>query len=85
MEAMRNKGLALSYSDRLEDALDCYDAVLKNGGNALDWEAKATVLVGLGKRQEALDCLIEAVKMMPLERFEQEIEMLKNIIRQDEK
>jgi tetratricopeptide (TPR) repeat protein len=85
VEATRNKGLLLSYSGRLEEALDCYDTVLKNGGDALDLEARAAVLMGLGKRQEALDCLIEAVKIMPLERFEQEIEMLKNIIRQDEK
>jgi tetratricopeptide (TPR) repeat protein len=84
IEAMRNKGFVLSNFGRLEEALDCYDTVLRNGGDALDWEAKATVLVGLGKSEEALDCLMEAVRIMPIERFEQEIEMLKNVIRQNE-
>jgi tetratricopeptide (TPR) repeat protein len=84
MEAMRNKGFVLSNSGRLEEALNCYDTVLKNGGDALDWEAKATVLVGLGKSEEALDCLMEAVRIVPIERFEQEIEMLKNVIQQNE-
>jgi tetratricopeptide (TPR) repeat protein len=84
VEAIRNKGFVLSNSGRMEEALECYNIVLKKGGNALDWEAKAAVLLDLGKREDALDCLMEAVKIMPLERFEQEIEMLKNLIQRNE-
>jgi len=82
IEAKRNKGFALVSIGRLEDALECFNSVLKNGGDALDMESKATVLMGLGKYQEALDCMMQAVKIMPINRFENEIEVLKSMIQQ---
>jgi tetratricopeptide (TPR) repeat protein len=80
LEALRNKGFALRTAQRLEEALQCYDAVLKVGGEPLDYEATATVLVGMGRLEEALQCLLKAAEMQPLERFEEEIELLKGMI-----
>ena len=83
VEAKRNKGFALVSVGRLQEALECHDSVLKNGGDALDMESKATVLMGLGRLQEALDCMMEAIKIMPINRFEDEIEILKSMIQQE--
>jgi tetratricopeptide (TPR) repeat protein len=83
LEALRNKGFALRASGRLEEALQCYDSVLKAGGGALDYEATATVLVGLGRLDEALQCLLIAREMQPLDRFEEEIEILKGMVAQE--
>jgi tetratricopeptide (TPR) repeat protein len=84
LEALRNKGFALRNAQRFEEALQCYDSVLKAGGEALDYEATATVLVGLGRLDEALQCLLIAVEKQPLERFEEEIELLQGMIAQAE-
>jgi tetratricopeptide (TPR) repeat protein len=80
LEALRNKGFVLRTSGRLEEALKCYDAVLKEGGEALDFEATATVLVGLGRLEEALQCLLKAAEMQPLDRFMEEIELLRGMM-----
>lgn len=82
LDALRNKGVALSSMGRLDEALQCYNSVLKAGGDALDMEAMATVLVGQGRTEEALQCMQRAVEMQPLERFEEEIEVLKSMIEQ---
>jgi len=84
LEALRNKGFALRASGRLQEALQCYDAVLAAGGDALDFEAIAAVHVGLGRLEEALQYLLRAVQMQPLDRFEQEIEILQGMIGQKE-
>jgi len=84
LEALRNKGFVLRIAQRLEEALQCYDSVLKTEGEALDFEATATVLVGLGRLEEALQCLFKAVEMQPLDRFMEEIELLKGMIVQRE-
>jgi tetratricopeptide (TPR) repeat protein len=80
LEALRNKGFALRASGRLKEALQCYDAVLAAGGEALDFEATATVLVGMGRLEEALQCLLKAAEMQPLDRFEDEIEILQGMV-----
>ncbi len=82
LEAMRNKGFALRGLGRLEEALQVYGAVLQKGGTALDMEATASVLLALGKLDEALDCMMQAVSMEPLDRFMEEIEVLKGMILQ---
>jgi tetratricopeptide (TPR) repeat protein len=80
LEALRNKGFALRASGRLQEALQCYDAVLAAGGDALDFEATATVLVGMGRLEEALQCLLKAAETQPLDRFEEEIEILQGMV-----
>jgi tetratricopeptide (TPR) repeat protein len=84
LEALRNKGFVLRAFGRLEEALQCYDSVLEAGGDALDFEATATVLVGLGRLDEALQCLFKAAEMQPLDRFMEEIELIKGMILQRE-
>lgn len=80
LDALRNRGVVLMSQGRLEDALESYNAVMKAGGDALDMEALATVLASMGRLEEALECLLEASKIQPLERFEEEIEMLQVMI-----
>ncbi len=82
LEALRNKGFALRSLGRLEEALQVYDAVLRKGGTALDLEAVASVLVALGRLEEALECMMQAVSMEPQDRFMEEIEVLKGMILQ---
>jgi tetratricopeptide (TPR) repeat protein len=82
LDALRNKGFVLRSQGRLEEALECYEAAARAGGDALDMEAIATVLVGLGRPEEALVCLQEAMKITPLERFEEEMEVLRSMILQ---
>jgi len=80
LEALRNKGFALRSLGRMEDALQAYYIVIQKGGEALDVEAVASVLVTLGRLEDALDCMVQAVGMEPLDRFMEEIEMLKGMI-----
>jgi hypothetical protein len=40
------------------------------------------VLVGLGRLEEALQCLFKAAEMQPLDRFMEEIELLRGMIGQ---
>lgn len=80
LDALRNKGFLLLSIERFEEALECYNLVLRLGGEAEDMESKATALVGMGRIQEALDCMLEAVKAKPLQRFEDEIEALKQMV-----
>lgn len=80
LDALRNKGLVLLSIGRLEEALECYNSVLMAGGVPEDMESRATVLAGMGRLEEALDCMFEAVKAKPIERFEDEIQALKQMI-----
>lgn len=80
LDALRNKGFVLMRAGRLEEALECYDSLLKAGGVPEDLESKATVLAGMGRLEEALDCMFEAINAKPLERFEDEINALKQMI-----
>jgi len=82
LEALRNKGFALKSLGRLEEALQAYDVVIQRGGEALDLEAVASVLVALGRKEDALDCMMQAASMEPLDRFTEEIEVLKRLIMQ---
>lgn len=80
LDALRNKGFLLRNQKRLEEALSVYDAVLQKGGDAYDMEATAAVLTGLGRLEEALNCLYLARDEMPLQRLEDEIEMVKRLM-----
>lgn len=80
LDALRNRGVVLMSRGRLEEALESYNAVMKAGGDALDMEALATVLASMGRLEDARECLLEASKIQPLERFEEEIEMLQVMI-----
>ncbi len=82
LDALRNKGFVLRSMGRFDEALQCYDTVLKIGGDALDMEAKAAVLAGMGRLEEALECMMKAVEVQPMERFEEEIEVIKSMIAQ---
>jgi len=80
LDALRNMGVLFLSIGRHEAALECYDHVLRSGGEPEDMESKATALLGMGRIQEALDCMLLAVKAKPLQRFEEEIEALKKMI-----
>ena len=80
LDALRNKGFLLRNQKRLEEALSVYDTVLQKGGDAYDMEATAAVLTGLGRLDEALSCLYLARDAMPLQRLEEEIEMVKRLM-----
>lgn len=82
LEALRNKGFVLRSMGRLEEALDCYFKVMKTGGNALDLEAMAAALVGLGKLEEAMECMLQAIEIQPIDRFEEELGALKEMMMQ---
>jgi tetratricopeptide (TPR) repeat protein len=82
LDALRNKGFVLRCLGRLDEALECYNSVLKAGGDALDMEAMAAVLAGMGRPEEALQCMLQAIEIQPLERFEEEIEVLKTLVMQ---
>jgi tetratricopeptide (TPR) repeat protein len=82
LDALRNKGFVLRSMGRLDEALECYNSILKAGGDALDMEAMAAVLAGMGRPEEALQCMLQAIEIQPLERFEEEIEVLKGIVMQ---
>ncbi|MGA9100340.1 MAG: tetratricopeptide repeat protein [Methanotrichaceae archaeon] len=84
LDALRNKGVLLLSTGRLDEALECYEHVLRLGGEPEDMESKATALVGMGRIQEALDCMLLAVKAKPIQRFEDEIEALKQMIKPGE-
>jgi tetratricopeptide (TPR) repeat protein len=80
LDALRNTGFVLRCQGKMEEALQAYDTVLQKGGDAIDFEATAGVLISLGKLEEAMNCLFLAKDMMPLDRFEEEIGILKGMI-----
>lgn len=82
LDALRNKAFLLMSTGRLEDALQSYNSVIEAGGDPIDLESKAAVFVGLGRLQEALDCMMEAMQIAPLDRFEEEIAVLRSMIQQ---
>lgn len=82
LDALRNKGFVLRSTGRLEEAFECYELVIKAGVNANDLESLATVLVGMNKLDEALDCMLQAINIQPNEIFEEEIAALKSMIEQ---
>lgn len=80
MDALRNTGFVLRCQGKMEEALQAYDTVLQKGGDAIDFEATAGVLISLGRLEEAMNCLFLAKDMTPLDRFEEEIGILKGMI-----
>ncbi len=80
LDAMRNKGFLLRNQRKLEEALQVYDSVLQKGGDAYDMESTAAVLTALGRLEEALNCLYLAREAMPLDRLEDEIGMIQEMI-----
>ena len=82
LEALRNKGFVLRSLGKLDDALAVYHPLAASGGDPLDMEAEATVLVGLGRLEEALDVMMKAVAINRNERFEEEIGAIKAAIDQ---
>ncbi|HUS76884.1 MAG TPA: tetratricopeptide repeat protein [Methanothrix sp.] len=80
LDALRNKGFLLRNQRKLEEALQVYDIVLQKGGDAYDMESTAAVLTALGRLEEALSCLYLARDALPLERLEDEIEMVKGLM-----
>ncbi|VVB67491.1 Photosystem I assembly protein Ycf3 [uncultured archaeon] len=82
LDALRNKGLVLRSLGDLEGALQAYDSVLQKGGDAVDMESMAAVLAALGRLEEALSCLFQALQTGQKERIEAEIDVLKGMILQ---
>ena len=80
LEALRNKGFILRSQGKLEEAILCYSTLLQKGGEATDMESMATVFVAMGRLEEALDCMYQAMETAPMERFEVEIAALKGMI-----
>ncbi len=82
LDALRNKAFVLRSLRRLEEALAAYDAVLQKGGDAYDLESAAVVLTGLGRLEEALNCLYLARDQISLGRLEDEIAAVKGLMEQ---
>lgn len=80
LDALRNKGFLLRNQKKLEEALQVYDSVLQKGGDAYDMESTAAVLTALGRLEEALNCLYLARESMPLDRLEDEIGLIQEMI-----
>lgn len=80
LDALRNKGLLLIATGGFVEALECYDLVLRLGGEPEDMESRAIALIGMGKLREALDCMLEAAEVKPIQRFEDEIEALRKMV-----
>jgi tetratricopeptide (TPR) repeat protein len=82
LEALRNRGFVLRSTGRLEEALQCYGVVLSLGGDAFDHESAAAVLVGMGQLEEARDELMRAIEIAHVDRFENELAVVQNLIEQ---
>ena len=64
--ALLNMGNAYNNLDLFNEAIECFDKIIKN--DPLDpkaWEFKSYSLVGLKKLKEALYCIEEAVSLLP--------------------
>lgn len=77
LEALRNKGFVLRALGKLEEALGVYQSLTTSGSDPLDLEAQATILVGMGRLEEALEAMMKAVSISRNERFEGEIGAIK--------
>jgi tetratricopeptide (TPR) repeat protein len=65
-EAWNRKGFVCHLSDRLCQAIECYDLSIKyNPKNAIAWNNKGGVYLGLEKFPDALLCFNEAVQIDP--------------------
>lgn len=82
MDALRNKAFLLRSQRRLDEALAAYDTVLQKGGDGYDLESTAVVLTGLGRLEEALNCLYLAREQLSFERLEEEIAAVKELMEQ---
>jgi tetratricopeptide (TPR) repeat protein len=67
VEAWHNKGGALSDLGKYQEAIACYDRVLEiNPSYATAWHNKGfTLLIGLGRDQEAIEALENYIKFAP--------------------
>ncbi len=77
---MRNKGFLLRNQKKLEEALQVYDSVLQKGGDAYDMESTAAVLTALRTAGRGLELPLPGQGGMPLDRFEDEIGMIQEMI-----
>jgi len=60
------KGIALTNSNRLQEAIQCYDKALKiDPKDAAAWFLKGAVLNKLNRYQEALQCCDRALEIDP--------------------
>jgi tetratricopeptide (TPR) repeat protein len=82
LDALRNKGFVLRAAGRFEEALEVYDKVLSSNKDRdpLDLESRATVLVGLGKLEDAAACLKEALGIERSNRMEVELGAILGLI-----
>lgn len=80
LEVMRNMGFILRKTGLLDDALECYDRILAKEEDPSDLRSKAAVLVGLGRIEEAIECLMVSADIGPSPQVEQEISMLRMML-----
>jgi len=80
LDALRNKAFLLRGLRRLEDSMMAYDLVLQNGGDGYDQESAAVVLTAQGRLEEALSCLYLARETISLDRLEDEIAFVKDLM-----
>lgn len=73
LDAMRNIAFLHRARGDFEKAMELYETVIEMGGDAYDLEAKATILVALGRFQEAIEWIGRAYEMTPDPRFEVEM------------
>lgn len=64
--ALLNRGMLLDKLGSYEEAIGCYDKVIKMDANNVDaWNSKIEVLKKLGKTEEANKCFQQFIKSIP--------------------
>lgn len=80
VDAMRNMAFILRSQGNLDHALAIYNAVIEKGVELFDLESKAAVLAGLGRMEEAVEVLKQALNISEEERIEEELAMILGLI-----
>jgi len=82
LDSLRNKGFVLRSMQRFEEALECYEQVIALEAvlDVSDLRNKATVQVGLGRLEDALNTLMDAAIISPSMQLEMEIDVLRKAL-----
>ncbi len=80
MEALRNRAFVLRAMERFEEALETYERIIYDEPESTDFRNLATVLVGMGRLEDALGALMDAANLEPSIAIEREIEVLRRVI-----
>jgi tetratricopeptide (TPR) repeat protein len=64
IDPWNNKGVALVYLSRYEDAIKCFDqAISLDNNNEIVWSNKGTALFRMSRTKEAFDCFNKSIEL----------------------